>query len=149
MYIGFPLETDKLEFGGPSERVIPNQSAFLVGNLHRILGYLSSSIRRVRFPSPGIWELVWGGTGNPSPTEPLRSARQIPIFRIAALTGIRFLLHRLFPQQQSQKLAVGEGIGTVGTVQNGVQILRIVFDLLGPQLGIAPKIPRQAPHQQG
>ena len=30
MYIGFPLETDKLEFGGPSERVIPNQSAFLV-----------------------------------------------------------------------------------------------------------------------
>ena len=74
---------------------------------------------------------------------------KITICPIAVLSRYTFFSQRLFPQQQSQKLAVGEGIGMVGTVQDGVQILRVVFDLLGPQLGIAPKIPCQAPHQQG
>ena len=30
VHTGFTQQTDKLEFGGPSERVIPNQFSFLV-----------------------------------------------------------------------------------------------------------------------
>ena len=36
--IGFPWRSDKLEFDGPSERVIANQRARWCGNLHRIPG---------------------------------------------------------------------------------------------------------------
>ena len=55
----------------------------------------------------------------------------------------------LLPQQQSQKLAVGQRSGIIGTVQDSVQVLRVVFYLLGPQLRIAYEIPRKASHQQG
>ena len=36
--LGIVLRFDKLEFGGPSERVIANQRARWCGNLHRIPG---------------------------------------------------------------------------------------------------------------
>ena len=42
--LGIVLWRDKLEFGGPSERVIPNQRAGFSGNLHRIMGNPSSYI---------------------------------------------------------------------------------------------------------
>ena len=59
-----------------------------------------------------------------------------------------FLILFLFFQQDTQQIQIGEGRVIIGCIQDGFPVIRVVFDLLGIQLGGAQHITAEGAHQQ-
>ena len=77
----------------------------------------------------------------------LLQVHPVLILPVELLLPLFQLLAPALGQQMSQKLGVGQGGGGISAVQDGVHIIRVVFDLLGIKLSGFHSIAAQGAHQ--